>query len=71
MPLSCPTGESLVDSWSSTASGLTKPPASGFGNAIIVQTKLGAKKAQVQVSVSETMPRGLGAEVQVGVRCAT
>jgi len=68
--LTCPTGESLVDSWSATASSLAKPPAAGFGNAILVQAKLGARQARLLVSVSETLPRGLGAQVQVGVRCA-
>jgi hypothetical protein len=69
--LTCPTGESLVDSWSATASSLTTPPRTAFGNAILVQTRLGASQAKLLVSVSETLPRGLGAQVQVGVRCAS
>jgi hypothetical protein len=69
--LTCPVGDSLVDSWSTTASSLTTPPRTGFANAILVQPKLGARQAKLLVSVSETLPRGLGAEVQVGVRCAS
>ncbi len=69
--LTCPNGESLVDSWSAAASSLTSPPATDFTKAILVQTKLGAHQAKLAVSVSETLPRGLGAQVQVGVRCAS
>lgn len=69
--LSCPAGESLVDSWSAPASSSASPPRAWFGKAVLVQTKLGARKAQLLVSVNETLPRGLGAQVQVGVRCAS
>jgi hypothetical protein len=69
--LTCPAGDSLVDSWSATASTSTKPPSTAFAKAILVQTKLGSRGARLLVSVSETMPRGLNAQVQVGVRCAS
>ena len=69
--LTCPAGDSLVDSWSAAASSSASPPTAWFGKAVLVQTKLGARKAQLLVSVNETLPRGLGAQVQVGVRCAS
>jgi hypothetical protein len=69
--LTCPVGDSLVDSWTATASSLTTPPRAAFANAILVQSKLGARQAKLLVSVNETLPRGLGAEVQVGFRCAS
>jgi hypothetical protein len=68
--LACPAGESLVDSWSSTAFSTTKPPAPGLAGAIRVQTHIVDGRAQMAISASEALPAGAGAEVQLGVRCA-
>jgi hypothetical protein len=69
--LTCPVGQSLVDSWSSTASTATNPPPAGIATAVNVQTKVHNRQAKVLVSASEALPRGLGLVVQVGVRCAS
>ena len=68
--LSCPTGESLVDSWSATAFTGTRPPLPALATAIAVHAHISGGSAQLLVTASETLPRGVGAEVQLGVRCA-
>jgi hypothetical protein len=69
--LACPAGNSAVDTWSATGSNAASPPPAGVGNAVNIQTKLSGRQARVLVSASETLPRGLGLVVQVGVRCAS
>jgi hypothetical protein len=68
--LRCPAGESLVDSWSSTGFGTTRPPGPGLASAVAVRTKVVGKQVQLLVTASEALPSGLAAQVQVGVRCA-
>ncbi len=68
--LSCPAGETLVDSWSATAFSTVKPPAPGLSSAIRVQSHPVGARVQVSVSVSEALPASAGAQVQLGVRCA-
>jgi hypothetical protein len=69
--LSCPAGESLVDSWSSTAFNTPRPPPPGLAAAVAVRTHIVGRRAQLLVTASEALPTGLKAQVQVGVRCAT
>jgi hypothetical protein len=68
--LSCPTGETLVDSWSATAFASARPPLPALATAISVHARISGGRAQLLVTASETLPRGTGAEVQLGVRCA-
>ena len=68
--VSCPADESLVDSWSATAFTGAAPPPPGLAAAIRVQTTIAGHHATLSISVSEALPAGSGAEVQVGVRCA-
>ena len=68
--LSCPAGETLVDSWNATAFSTAKPPAPGLASAIKVQSHVIGGRVQVSVSASEALPAGAGAQVQLGVRCA-
>jgi hypothetical protein len=70
--VSCPKGEFLVDSWNATAFSTTKPPAPpGIASAVRVQTTIRGQQASLAISVSEALSRAAGAEVQIGVRCAT
>jgi hypothetical protein len=66
----CPGGEALVDGWGTPAFTTTKPPDPKSAATIHVQTKVVGTHAVVAVTVSNALPRGAGAEVQVGVRCA-
>jgi hypothetical protein len=68
--LGCPAGESLVDSWSSTAFATPKPPAPGLSSAIKVKTHIVGGHAQMMITASEALPVAAGAQVQLGVRCA-
>ncbi|HUK43884.1 MAG TPA: hypothetical protein VLV28_01185 [Gaiellaceae bacterium] len=67
--LSCPAGESLVDSWNATAFGTAKP-APQLASAIQVQTKIVNGRARLAITASEALPAGIQAQVQIGVRCA-
>jgi hypothetical protein len=69
--LSCPAGESLVDSWSATAFATPRPPPPGLGSAIAVKARVIGRKARLLVTASEALPSGLHTQVQVGVRCAS
>jgi hypothetical protein len=69
--LSCPAGESLVDSWNSTAFDTPRPPPAGLASAVSVKTRIVGRRAQLFVTASEALPSGLRAQVQVGVRCAS
>lgn len=69
--ISCPVGEFLVDSWSATAFTTVAPPPLGLAAAVEVKTHIQGRKAVLAVSASEALPGGTGAELQVGVRCAT
>ncbi len=69
--LACPAGESLVDSWSATAFDTPRPPPLGIASAIAVHARVVGKSAQLAVTASEALPKGIRAEVQVGVRCAS
>jgi hypothetical protein len=69
--LSCPTGEALVDSWSATAFTTARAAETGLAAAIAVHTQLSGGHAELRVTASEALPRGAGAEVQLGVRCAS
>jgi hypothetical protein len=68
--VSCPADESLVDSWSAVAFTSTNPPDPAIASAVRVQTAIAGQSATLAISVSEAMPKGAGAEVQAGVRCA-
>jgi hypothetical protein len=68
--LSCPAGETLVDSWNATAFSTVKPPAPGLASAIRVQSHLVGSRVRVSITASEALPAGAGAQVQLGVRCA-
>jgi hypothetical protein len=69
--LSCPGSETLVDSWSATAFTTPAPPRASLASAVRVKTTIVGERAQLAISASEALPRGSGAEVQIGVRCAT
>ena len=69
--LSCPQGESLVDSWSSTAFDTPRPPPPGLSSAVAVKTRIVGGRAHLLVTASEALPPGLNALVQVGLRCAS
>lgn len=69
--LSCPLGEALVDSWNATAFATERPAETGLAAAISVHTQISGARALMRVSASEALPAGAGAEVQVGVRCAS
>jgi hypothetical protein len=69
--LTCPAGESLVDSWSATGFSTPRPPGPGLDSAVAVHTKIVGKHVQLLVTASEALPSGLAAQVQVGVRCAS
>jgi hypothetical protein len=68
--LSCPSGESLVDSWNATAFTTAAPPAPGLAGAVHVQMSIVGGRARMAVSASEALSAAAGAEVQLGVRCA-
>ena len=68
--LSCPAGETLVDSWNATAFTTAKPPAPGLAGAIRVQSHPVGARVQMSISVSEALRPGADAQVQLGVRCA-
>ncbi len=68
--LTCPAGETLVDSWNSTAFSTVKPPPPAIASAIRVQTRIVGSRVQMAVTASEALPSTAGAEVQLGVRCA-
>jgi hypothetical protein len=69
--ISCPIGEFLVDSWTATAFTTAAPPPLGLAAAVEVKTYIKGRRATLALSASEALPVGTGAEVQVGVRCAT
>jgi hypothetical protein len=69
--LSCPAGESLVDSWSATAFDTPRPPPAGLASAIAVKARVAGRSAQLLVTASEALPSGLHTQVQIGVRCAS
>ncbi len=69
--LACPRGESLVDSWSSTAFDSQAPPPPALASAIRVQAREVGGKVQLALSVSEALPPNVHAQVQIGVRCAS
>jgi hypothetical protein len=69
--ISCPAGETLVDTWNATAFASPGPPAPGFASAIHVQAHQVGAKIRVALSASEALPATAQAQVQVGVRCAT
>ena len=68
--MACPTGESLVDTWSATAFNSQRPPAPGLASAIHVQARQVGEKVLLAVTTSEALPAAAHALVQVGVRCA-
>src|SRR5205807_2411182 len=68
--LSCPSGETLVDTWNATAFASTAPQPPGFASAIHVQARQVGTKIRVALSASEALPATVQAQVQVGLRCA-
>jgi len=68
--VSCPKGEVLVDSWTATASTAAVAPAAELLSGIEVQAKVHGRSASASISASEALPATIGAEVQLGVRCA-
>jgi len=68
--LGCPTGEALVDSWSTPSFDTIDEPDPGLASAIAVKTTISGDRARLAISASEALPAGSHAEVQIGVRCA-
>ena len=69
--LACPNGETLVDSWTSTAFGSTVPPPPALASAVTVKSRIVKGQARMTIFASEALPRSVQAQLQIGVRCAT
>jgi hypothetical protein len=67
----CPNGETLVDSWNSTAFVGVNAPSPAVASAVQVHSKIVKGRVELQVFTSEALPRGAQAELQIGVRCAS
>jgi hypothetical protein len=68
--IGCIPSQQLVDSWTARAFRTELPPNPALAQAIQVKQTLTGKKASVAVAVSEALPPGSHAEVQLGVMCA-
>jgi hypothetical protein len=68
--LGCPSGQALVDSWSTPSFDTVNEPDPGLASAIAVKTTISGDRARLAISASEALPAGSHAEVQIGVRCA-
>jgi hypothetical protein len=66
----CVPGQNLVDSWTAIAFRAEKMPNAALANAIRVTRTVKGKKVSVAIAVSEALPPGSGAEVQLGVKCS-
>jgi hypothetical protein len=69
--VACPNGEALVDSWTSTAFGTMQPPSPALAAAVKVKSRIVKDQAVLTIFASEALPRGVQAQLQVGLRCAT
>ena len=67
----CVPGQKLVDSWHTLAFRTPGPPNAGLVAAIDLRRTTRGKKVAITIVTSEALPRGTGAEVQLGVMCAT
>jgi hypothetical protein len=68
--IGCVPGQKLVDSWAAIAFRAEKMPNAALASAIRVTRTVKGKKVSVAIAVSEALPPGSGAEVQLGVKCS-
>jgi hypothetical protein len=68
--IGCIPTQKLVDSWTAVAFRTDAEPRLGLAQAIQVRKTVQGKKVRVTIAVSEALPRGTGAEVQLGEACA-
>jgi hypothetical protein len=68
--IGCIPGQRLVDSWDAVAFRTAGLPRFELADGIQVTRTLVGKKVSVSIAVSEALPAGTGAEVQLGVMCS-
>jgi hypothetical protein len=68
--IGCIPTQRLVDSWTAIAFRTAGEPRVGLAQGIQVRKTLQGNKVAVTIAVSEALPRGMGAELQLGVMCA-
>jgi hypothetical protein len=68
--IACVAGQELVDSWTAVGFRTVRPPRVEFADAIRVSRTTVGRKVTVSIEVSEALPAGSGAEVQLGVACS-
>jgi hypothetical protein len=68
--IGCPKSERYVGSWNATDFRTRKLPDIALAGAIHVRRTVRGGSATVAIAVSETLPAGANAEVQLGVICA-
>lgn len=68
--IGCAKGERFVDSWNAIDFRTPHLPSLTLVGAIRVRRSVNAHSATVSIAVSETLPAGSHAEVQLGVICA-
>ena len=68
--IGCVPTQNLVDSWTAISFRSNAEPRVGLAQGIQVRKAVRGKKVAVTIAVSEALPRGTGAEVQLGVACA-
>ena len=68
--IGCISGQKLVDSWYAIAFRTIRVPNVALADAVRVQRTPRGNKIAVSIATSEALPRGTGAEVQLGVMCS-
>ncbi len=68
--IGCVPGQKLVDSWYAIAFRTVRAPVVGLADAVRVRRTARGNKIAVSIVTSEALPRGTGAEVQLGVMCS-